>query len=79
MISADGAGSYQYDYVVKIATQPERHLRTIFALQSAVPVEGAPQSGFMLVTITAQTTEDNYVRVRDIFSKIVDSYDKAGK
>mmetsp|Transcript_40982 Transcript_40982/g.80186 ORF Transcript_40982/g.80186 Transcript_40982/m.80186 type:complete len:264 (-) Transcript_40982:205-996(-) len=71
--------SYQYDYVVKIATQPERHLRTIFALQSAVPVEGAPQSGFMLVTITAQTTEDNYVRVRDIFNKIVDSYDKAGK
>jgi len=71
--------AYIYDYEVKIGTQPKRHLRTIFALQSATPVEGAPQSGSMLVTITAQTTDDNYTRVRELFDKIIDSYDKAGR
>mmetsp|Transcript_32746 Transcript_32746/g.75351 ORF Transcript_32746/g.75351 Transcript_32746/m.75351 type:complete len:264 (-) Transcript_32746:1736-2527(-) len=71
--------AYFYDYVVNIASQPERHLRTIFTLQTASDADKIPQAGSMLVTITAQTTQDRYESNRELFEMMVDSYSKVGK
>lgn len=67
--------SYYFDYVSKIPGQPKRHFRTIFSL-----AQGATGgAGAVLVTITAQTTEDRYLSLQKGFDEIIDSYEKTKK
>lgn len=63
--------SYYFDYISKPVGQPKRHFRTIFTL-----IQGATGgAGAVLVTITAQTTEDRYNRLlKSMFDEIMDSY-----
>ena len=66
--------AYFFDYTQKVGVvQPETHFRTIFALQQGA-TGGA---GAVLVTITAQTPEDNYSNAKSTLDAIVESYDKS--
>ena len=63
---------YFFDYTSKISNQPKRHFRTIFTL-----VQGATGgAGSILVTLTAQTTEDRYPALKSTFDEIINSYSK---
>lgn len=62
---------YFFDYVVKVEGQPKRHFRTIFTL-----VKGATGgAGSVLVTLTAQSTEARYPEVKDLYDKVVGSFE----
>jgi len=66
--------AYIFDYVQEIENvQPETHFRTIFTLQQGA-TGGA---GAVLVTITLQTPEANYEKVKPLFDDIINSYGEA--
>lgn len=67
--------SYYFDYVTKTPDQPKRHLRTIFSMVQG----GTGGAGAILVTITAQTTDDRYELLKGTFDEIIDSYGKIKK
>lgn len=63
--------AYFFDYVAEVAGQPKTHFRTIFSLSQV-----AGSAGSMLVTITAQTPEQNYDGLKGAFDDIIGSYGK---
>lgn len=62
--------AYFFDYVQSVPSQPTTHFRTIFSLATGA-TGGA---GNLLVTITAQTPEADYVSMKPLFDKVLDSY-----
>jgi len=73
MLSSDSKkNAYYFDYTIKAENQPKRHFRTIFALANGA-TGGA---GSVLVTITAQSTEEKYNEYKNAFDKLIDSYGK---
>jgi PsbP len=66
--------AYVFDYTQSVpGIQPTTHYRTIFTLQQGA-TGGA---GAVLVTITAQTAEERYGKMKPIFDGIIDSYGKS--
>ena len=61
-------GAYAYDYTITQKGQPNRHLRTLFAVQTE---EGR---GLRLVTLTAQCYESRYTDLAPTFKKVLASY-----
>jgi len=71
MISAvSNKQAYFFDYVQTVPPQPETHFRTIFSLANGA-TGGA---GSVLVSITVQSPEADYVSMKPLFTKILDSY-----
>lgn len=74
MINAESKkNAYFFDYTIKADNQPKRHFRTIFSLATGA-TGGA---GAMLVTLTAQASEERYKETKNMFDTIIDSYGKA--
>lgn len=72
MLSVDSKKqSYIFDYITTVPPQPTTHFRTIFTLKTGA-TGGA---GNVLVTITAQTPESDYITMKPLFDKIIDSYE----
>lgn len=73
MLASDSKkDAYFFDYISQTPGQPKRHFRTIFALK----VGATGGAGSVLVTITAQSLEDNYADLKPLFNSVINSYEK---
>lgn len=72
MLEQSTVGStYLYDYVITQKYQPERHLRTVFSVETE---EGR---GKWLVTMTAQCLQSDYAAAKPLLEAIVKSFKAA--
>lgn len=71
MLSAESKKSaYYFDYYQVAPGQPKTHFRTVFSLATGT----TSMAGSILVTITAQTPESDYEKMKPLFDGIIGSF-----